>query len=214
MSAGPVRCLLLTGLLTLTGQSVSQADPPTASALLSADTTLSDPKGRPLGSASFRQAGAGMQIEVRDSGLTPGMHGLYLHEYGRCTPGVDAPTNTVVPFGGAGGHFDSGRSGNHDSPTAANTSGHGGDLPMLMVGADGAGSLSFTTLKSSLNGTNGVLGRSLIVHAMPDNYESDPAGLSGRRERCGVIARTGTNIAGANVTGGPLGLQNYLLPGP
>jgi len=43
--------------------------------------------------------------------------------------------------------------------------------------------------KISLTGENGILNRSLIVHALPDDYKSDPAGMTGARERCGIIAR-------------------------
>ncbi|WP_407571531.1 superoxide dismutase family protein [Deinococcus altitudinis] len=191
--------LLSLGLLTLTGTVTAQPAP----APLSATAALLDAQGVKTGSATFTQVGTGMQISVQVSGLTPGMHGMHLHEFGRCAPGVDAPTNTIVPFGAAGGHFDPGRSGNHSTPTAADTDGHGGDLPMLMVGADGTGRLRFTTVKSSLTGMNGVLNRSLVIHAMPDDYKSDPAGMSGMRERCGVVTRTGSgNVA-----------RDYLLPG-
>jgi Cu-Zn family superoxide dismutase len=39
----------------------------------------------------------------------------------------------------------------------------------------------------SLSGATGVVGRSVVVHADPDDYKSQPAGNSGKRIACGVI---------------------------
>lgn len=168
---------------------------------LSATAALRDPAGQVRGSASFQQMGAGVQVTVEARGLTPGMHGMHIHEYGRCTPGVDPATNTIVPFGGAGPHFDPAMSHNHDDPQAANKYGHGGDLPNLSVGADGVGRASFMTDKVSLTGVNGILNRSLVIHANMDDYKSDPAGMSGARERCGVVGRNTFTV------------RDYPLPG-
>ena len=33
-----------------------------------------------------------------------------------------------------------------------------------------------------------ILGRAIVVHADPDDYKSQPAGNSGKRIACGVIA--------------------------
>ncbi|CAM4182970.1 superoxide dismutase family protein [Deinococcus marmoris] len=190
--------LLLSGLV-LAGGAEPMTGPMPAN--LKATAAMRDPAGQVRGEASFEQVGLGMRVTVTASGLTPGMHGMHFHDLGRCTPGVDAAVNKVVPFGGAGGHFDPGGSKNHDSPTAGNRYGHGGDLPMLNVGADGTGTATFTTDKSSLTGKNGVLNRSLMVHADMDDYKSDPSGKSGARERCGVILRNDFTV------------RDYPLPG-
>lgn len=203
--------MTLLGLLTLTaalgsGVSAGGLEPLTGTVStrppLSATATLSDSAGQVRGEATFQQRGTGVQVTVEVRGLAPGSHGMHVHESGRCTPGVDPASNTVVPFGGAGGHFDPGMSHNHDGPQASNKYGHGGDLPMLMVGADGVGRLSFTTDKISLTGPNGVLNRALVIHANPDDYKTDPAGKSGARERCGTIRRDNVSV------------RDYLLPGP
>jgi Cu-Zn family superoxide dismutase len=40
----------------------------------------------------------------------------------------------------------------------------------------------------SLGGdANGIVGRSVVIHADPDDYKSQPAGNSGKRVACGVI---------------------------
>lgn len=187
------RRVLTLGALALGAAVAGGAGAPTtmapASTPLSATAALRDPAGQVLGTARFVQRGMGVQVTVEVRGLTPGQHGMHVHEYGRCTPGVDEATNTLVPFGGAGGHFDPGMSKNHDDPQADNKYGHGGDLPMLNVGEDGVGRATLTTDKISLTGMNGVLNRTLVIHARPDDYQSDPAGMSGARERCGVIVR-------------------------
>ena len=40
----------------------------------------------------------------------------------------------------------------------------------------------------TLSGETGVVGRSVVIHADPDDYKSQPAGNSGKRIACGVIA--------------------------
>lgn len=169
---------------------------------LSATAKLIAPDGTPAGTATFVQNGMGVQVTVKVSGLAAGNHGMHVHESGRCEPGVDPATNTIVPFGAAGGHFDPGMSGNHDHPETDNKTGHGGDLPMINVGSDGTGTVQFTTSKISLMGENGILRRSLVIHAAPDDYASDPSGKSGPRERCGTIERDNLTV------------QDYTLPGP
>jgi len=192
--------LALAGLAAAGGAEAPRTTAP-ASTPLSALAALRDAAGQVLGTATFRQMGMGVQVTVETRGLTPGQHGMHVHEYGRCAPGVDPATNTVVPFGAAGGHFDPGMSKNHDDPQADNRYGHGGDLPMLNVGTDGVGRATFMTDKVSLTGMNGVLNRTLVIHARPDDYKSDPSGMSGARERCGVIRR------------GSFSVRDYTLPG-
>lgn len=193
---------LALGLASAGGAQAPVTPPATQNVPLTATATLQDPGGAVQGSATFRQVGDGVQITVEARGLLPGQHGMHVHETASCTPGVDAATGRTVPFGGAGGHFDPGMSANHDRPTTGNRAGHGGDLPMLTVGADGVGRATVTTSKLSLRGMTGLLKRTLVIHAQPDDYASDPAGMTGARERCGVILRDGLNS------------RDYPLPGP
>ncbi len=152
-----------------------------------AAASLLSPGGDTAGTATFTAKADGVQVTVNVSGLTPGQHGMHIHEFPNCTDSTDASGKKVV-FGAAGSHFDPDYSHRHGSPDASNAQGHGGDLPMLTVGADGRGSASFFTNRLSLSGQNSIMNRSIVIHAAPDDYKTDPAGNSGARERCGVIA--------------------------
>lgn len=147
---------------------------------------LLDQTGKVTGTATFSPSPIGTRVSIEVSGLKPGPHGLHIHENPNCNPGPDAQGQTI-PFGAAGSHFDPGASHNHDGPHARNDQGHGGDLPMITVGEDGKGRLNFDTNRLKMTGPTGVLGRSIVIHAGVDDYQTDPAGNSGGRERCGVF---------------------------
>lgn len=160
--------------------SCTMLNPPKASA------NLVDPTGKAVGTAHFVGENGGTRIQLNVSGLTPGMHGMHIHMNPSCSNSTDASGNAVI-FGGAGGHFDPGSAAHHGSPEAANTVGHGGDMPMISVSTDSNGTANFWTNKVALGGANSVIGRSIVIHAAPDDYKTDPAGNSGARVVCGVI---------------------------
>ncbi|SEI58655.1 superoxide dismutase, Cu-Zn family [Deinococcus reticulitermitis] len=164
--------LLLTGCTDL-GQPHARAD-------------LIDTEGKITGNVRLLPEIGGTRVLVEVSGLKPGQHGMHIHVNPSCDPGPD-PSGNTIPFGAAGGHFDPGDSGNHDQPTTPNDQGHGGDLPMITVGTNGRGSANFKTTKVKMSGAESVLGRSVIIHADPDDYATDPAGNTGARERCGIF---------------------------
>lgn len=153
-----------------------------------ASALLRDPQGLVRGTVSFRQVSGGLEVTVSARGLTPGMHGMHVHANPVCAPGPDAATGEVVAFGAAGGHFDPYNTGNHATPTTPNTEGHAGDLPMVTASAGGTVQATFVTQKLTLSGLTSALNRSVVLHAMGDDYASDPAGKSGSREQCGVIS--------------------------
>ena len=154
---------------------------PAASANL-ATATLASADGALKGTAAFvRGAGDQVVMQLDVSGLTPGEHGAHLHAVGRC----DAPD-----FASAGGHLNPhGKQHGRDNPQGA----HLGDLPNLVVGADGKGALRtplaepWTAIAPQLFDTDGT---AIVVHAGPDDYRSDPAGNSGGRVACGVVKRS------------------------
>ncbi len=146
--------------------------------LARANVMLSGPDGRELGDAVLRETSAGLQVSVRGRGLPPGPHGLHLHMVGRCL----APD-----FASAGGHWNpTGHAHGRDNPKGA----HAGDLPNLIVGPKGRGTLRFVIAGARLSGPGGLLdddGGALVIHAGADDYRTDPSGNSGGRIACGVV---------------------------
>jgi Cu-Zn family superoxide dismutase len=161
----------------------------TAAALLAACQSLpTDPAGavaelRPTsgheaqGRVRFTATGAGVQVHALVTGLTPNReHGFHVHEAGDCSA-ADASS--------AKGHFDP-HSRPHGHYQAA--SHHAGDMPNLRADASGRAEAIVVLNGVSLHeGPSNIVGRSVIVHAQPDDYRSQPAGNAGARVACGVI---------------------------
>lgn len=144
---------------------------------LSAD--LRDVNGATLARAMLEQTSDAVRIRIEATGLAAGTYGAHVHMTGRC----DAPD-----FASAGGHWNpTEHQHGHDNPQGA----HLGDLPNLVVAADGTGTISFDIAGATLRGaSNSVLdedGAAVIVHAEPDDYRTDPSGNSGARIACGVV---------------------------
>jgi Cu-Zn family superoxide dismutase len=57
------------------------------------------------------------------------------------------------------------------------------------VDNSGKGVLDVVVYGLSLDGSDGVVGRAIVVHEKVDDLHSDPAGNSGGRIGCGVIQR-------------------------
>jgi Cu-Zn family superoxide dismutase len=113
----------------------------------------------------------------RVSGLKPNQeHGFHVHEKGDCSSGDGMS---------AGGHFNpTGKP--HGRPGAEH---HAGDLPALKADASGRAVFRFRIPGNILAaGPRDFAGKSVIVHAMPDDYTTQPTGNSGARLACGVIA--------------------------
>lgn len=117
-----------------------------------------------------------MRVRAQVQGLTPGLHGFHIHEFGDCS----APDGSS-----AGEHFNpEGKS--HGGPEGPDH--HLGDLGNIEADAGGRAAISMTTDIVTLDaGPRGILGRAVIVHAEPDDLKTDPSGNSGARLACGVI---------------------------
>jgi Cu-Zn family superoxide dismutase len=126
-----------------------------------------------------------VQITLKASGLTPGLHGVHLHAVGKCEP----------DFTAAGGHFDPGPASNPDPDM--NHPFHMGDLPNLEVKAGGAGELVAATTRVTLSpGPLSIFdadGTAIILHGNPDQGITGEAksGVSGGpRVGCGVFTKS------------------------
>lgn len=170
--------LLVAGTLAACGGQARAPDgdpveEPTATANL-VDTT-----GARAGVATFSDSAGTVQLAVSVTGLTPGRHGIHIHETGTCTP---------PDFESAGAHFNP-ESKEHglENPQGP----HAGDLPNLVVEEDGSADTTLTVPASAMaEGPTSILGaqqRALVIHADPDDQRTNPSGNSGARVVCGVI---------------------------
>lgn len=124
------------------------------------------------GVVRFEQVDEGVRITADVEGLSEGLHGFHIHQYGDCTA-ADATS--------AGGHFNP-AGAPHSGPDAAER--HMGDMGNLEAGADGR------AVMDVIDGTvdlGMILGRGVIVHAEADDLVSQPTGAAGGRLGCGVI---------------------------
>lgn len=95
--------------------------------------------------------------------------GFHIHEGNAC--GSGAGNNA---FSSAGGHF---------NPNACEHPFHAGDMPVLEE-SEGRAWMAFYTNRFL---PADIRGKTVIIHDMPDDYRSQPAGDSGMRIACGVI---------------------------
>ena len=124
------------------------------------------------GEVTFFQDGPRVRAIGEITGLTPGRHGLHLHEKGDCT----APDASS-----AGEHYNpEGRK--HGGPASAER--HTGDFGNITANRSGTATVDSTLTGVSLSSLSG---KGLIVHAQADDEKYDPAGNSGARVACGVV---------------------------
>jgi Cu-Zn family superoxide dismutase len=176
--------IALAGGLALSG--TSQASSVVARA------TLTDGAGNEVGEVRF-QANHGTVIGDIEVALPVGssrFHGFHLHANGDPANGVGC----VAPaFTSADGHWNPGGAGHGN---------HAGDLPPLLLGADGVSRARFDVGHFAPGELHGL---AVIVHAGPDNLGNIPSrysaggiagpdaatlgtGDAGARYACGVVA--------------------------
>jgi Cu-Zn family superoxide dismutase len=179
----------------LPGFTAQDASPAATPAFAILEIDLLDAAGEEVGIATVTELeGGGVGFLVEVEGLQPGDHGIHVHETGICDPDDDPP------FASAGGHFnptDAPHGGPPDledaATPAADEEAHAGDLGNLTVEGEGFSQLSMSTDRVTLaEGEPTSLvdadGSALVIHADPDDLSSQPAGASGARIVCGVIA--------------------------
>ncbi|MFA7597198.1 MAG: superoxide dismutase family protein [Novosphingobium sp.] len=151
---------------------------PATETLASTELKLAD--GQPAGTARVVSDGQGVRLIADVTGVSPGLHGIHLHTVGQC----EAPA-----FTSAGGHLNpEGKQHGTENPAGS----HLGDLPNITADESGKGSISValhSTKEQLLNVLFDSDGTAVVVHAGPDDYKTDPAGNSGGRIACGVLAR-------------------------
>jgi superoxide dismutase, Cu-Zn family len=146
-----------------------------------ATATLVNSSGKKIGAVTIFQTRRKVTVAGRVKGLTPGFHGFHIHAVGKC----EGPA-----FTSAGGHV---------AATGQTHNGHTGDLPSLLVNADGTASAAFETDRFTIASLRDDDGSTVMVHAGPDNFANIPprygtpdaetlaTGDAGGRVACGVV---------------------------
>ena len=139
--------------------------------------------GAALGEVVISETPYGLLLTPKLHGLAPGVHGFHVHENASCLPGAKEGKPVAALM--AGGHWDPEKRGKHLGPYS--DAGHLGDLPGLVVNADGTA--DYAVLAPRLKSLAQLKGHALMVHAGGDNYDDHPhvLGGGGARMACGVI---------------------------
>lgn len=141
-----------------------------ARAAESTSVDLKDGTGASIGSAKLKEGKKGVEIKLDVKGLTPGKHGMHLHETGKC----DGPD-----FKSAGGHLNpDGKEHGLKNPKGA----HEGDMPVITVDKDGK---SKETVDAPFAKLADLHGKALVIHAQEDDQMTMAS--SGGRVACGLI---------------------------
>lgn len=106
------------------------------------------------------------QLPDSESGSSQAFFGFHIHENGDCSGDLSG-------------------TGNHYNPDNSAHPFHAGDLPPLMAGNGYAWS-AFYDARITLAE---ILNRSVVIHRMPDDFRSQPAGDAGKKIACGLIRK-------------------------
>lgn len=130
------------------------------------------------GQVLFYKTHDGVIVQTEIIGLPKGkkpckipFFAFHIHSGKTCTG------NSKDPFADADGHY---------NPTNCLHPFHAGDLPPLLS-ANGKAYSAVLTDRFSIAE---IIGKTIIVHAMPDDFTTQPAGNAGEKMACGVIQRT------------------------
>lgn len=136
---------------------------------------LRDRAGAMKAEAQAVQVGSGIRVTLTAMNMPQGTYAAHVHTIGRC----DAPDFTT-----AGPHWNPTDSQHgKDNPQGM----HKGDLPNLLVGTDGRGTLEYTIAAADVGAMLDADGASIVIHTGADDYRTDPSGNSGGRMACGVF---------------------------
>lgn len=106
---------------------------------------------------------------IKKASSVSGMHssnffGMHIHENGDCTPPFD-------------------KTGSHYNPANVRHPEHAGDLPPLLSN----NGYAWAVFYSGRLRPDDIIGKSVVIHSMRDDFSSQPAGDSGTKIGCGVI---------------------------
>lgn len=127
------------------------------------------------GKVNFFQTGKGVFVVTQVSGMptheepcrSP-VFGYHIHSGKSCTG------NKTDPFADALTHY---------NPKSCAHPHHAGDMPPLF----GNNGYAFSVFLTDRFTVEEIIGRTVIIHSMPDDFTTQPAGNSGMKIACGVI---------------------------
>jgi superoxide dismutase, Cu-Zn family len=160
-----------------------------------AKAVIHNAAGQEIGTAKFMQRRGDVLVKADDldfpGALAPGFKGFHIHANGICDPAaVDPATGATVPFFTAGGHY---------NPAAATHGSHGGDMPVLLVNANGEAWSRFSTDHFDVDE---IVGRAVIVHAAADNYGNVPVGAGATQYTANSTGTTNATATGLSANTG------------
>lgn len=167
--------------LLLTSCATWEQDPPPAMNTAGGPPTeaaLINNSGAEIGTVQFTPAPTGvlMRVIIAAGGLSPGWHGMHLHAVGDCSD--------PAKFEHAAGHIQ--KSGTNHGMLYV----HGpenGDLPNISAASDGSAATEVFTTLLTVSELQDADGSALVIHANPDDHNSQPLGNSGGRVACAAI---------------------------
>jgi Cu-Zn family superoxide dismutase len=143
-----------------------------------ASAVLKDKDGKEVGKVELTDTPSGVLMRLTLDDVPPGDHAFHVHGVGKCEP---------PDFKSAGPHFnpDETKHGlmNPEGP-------HSGDMPNLHVPDSGKLTVEVFNEMVTLDAEQALLdgdGSAIVVHAVADDYTTDPAGNAGDRIACGVV---------------------------
>ena len=141
---------------------------------------LKDLAGKKVGEVLLEQTPNGVLVTADLKDAPAGTHAMHIHEVGKCE----------APFKSAGGHFNP---GTKEHGMKNDKGMHAGDLPNVEVPASGAVKVQAlvhgVTMGEGPTSLFDKDGSSIVLHAVADDYKTNPAGNAGDRIACGVVEK-------------------------
>ena len=119
-------------------------------------------------------------IYINIKGLSPGLHGFHVHEFGDLREGCSSTCSHYNPH-----------NKKHGGPSSKER--HVGDLGNIKANKNGVVKMKISDKLIKLRGKYSVIGRSIVIHDDPDDLgigghnDSHTTGHAGKRIACGII---------------------------